>query len=933
MNANVFPEYFNLNLTGNQTNDFRINGGSLSRNMTWGPGQYPMVVIGSFDFSTGAELTLLKGFTLRFAPNAGMSVGGPFSYTAGKLLAIGGAHPDSLITFTALNGQPGGWSGLTFGTYTDTTLLKHCVIEKAVNNLNMSTIGNKVTLDSCIIRLASTRGVWASGTSDFSLLNSQITQNQGNGMECNGAFLISQCSIHNNGGHGIEGGGSFNLINSHINNNAGTGLRIVKASSSTNEASLENLQIENNGTNGVWATDCSPDFVNVNVLNHPEHGFVMNANTWPSYFNLNLTGNNTNDFRVKGGNVERDITWSKGIYPFVVIETFGTQNNARLTIEKGMTIRFAQNSGINIGGSFTYTQGRLQAVGVLHPDSMIRFTSLNGEPGGWDGITFATFARQSELTNCIVEHAVNNLSFNGNSNYVTIDGTIIRGASNRGISSNNSIFALRRSMVVNNLGYGIHLSGSAVPVIGDTMGLGNDIFNNTQYEIYNTSSNPVFARHNFFNSTDSTYLALRIFDKADNNSYGIVHLHPVSATSNFPFGQFISCRVRYHNSDSTVLNNTWVKLRDGVFNVIQSSKTNNEGMATFVMLPNDLYLLQGETTRSWGGGNATDALMIMHHFASLYQLTGIRQYVADVNMSQSINATDALNVLQRFAQIINSFPAGDWAFMTDTNPLSISGAPLNTTLWGLCTGDVNGSYIPGPAKSGNGSVTLTPSGTVAVEGTEVTIPIYLQTPISSVGAISLSIQFPDDAMTIDAVSIPGSSIPAIYSVQNGVLSIAWCSLNPLTLSGNDPLLTIRVTVQDQSVFQHGPWFTLTGNNELADAQAIALANASLTYLQPIKSIGIGEESNNEAPTIMAWPNPAKDQLTLSAALPEGGTLRYSLYTPSGALLVQSEEITCKNGLHHETVDLSKLSTGVYVVRVNTCTPHGTFIRIMKVTVY
>jgi hypothetical protein len=228
---------------------------------------------------------------------------------------------------------------------------------------------------------------------------------------------------------------------------------------------------------------------------------------------------------------------------------------------------------------------------------------------------------------------------------------------------------------------------------------------------------------------------------------------------------------------------------------------------------------------------------------------------------------------------------------------------------------------------------MNPSGTIAAEGSELTIPVYLQVPQSPIGAISLHIQYPDEAMTIDAVTIPGSSMPATYSVQNGVLSIAWCSLNPLTLSANNPLFTIRVTVRNQSVFKQGPWFTLTGNNELADAQAVPLPTASLTYLQPVKAIGLDESLDYGAPTIEAWPNPARDQLTLTAALPEGGSLSYSVYTPAGAVLMQSEVATCARGLHHEMVDLSRLSTGVYIIRVATSTPHGSFIRILKVTVY
>lgn len=931
MNANVSPEYYNFTLTGNLTNDFRILGGSINRDITWEPGMYPFVVTGTFEIRDNSQLSLEKGFTLRFAQNTRINVGISVSGPLGRIYAVGANHPDSVITFTSLNGLPGGWLGITFGSAAGNSLLKHCIIEKAVDNVELNSTGNGVVLDSCVIRNASGKGVDCYQC-NFILNNSEIYSNSGVGFEGGGGFKVDGCKIYQNGSHGFEGSGTFDLLNSSVYNNAGSGIRLAYNTAS-NEPQIENVTVNSNGTNGIWATDCSPDFINVNVTNHTGHGFLMNANTDPEYYNLLLQGNGTNDLRVQGGDVERDITWERGIYPYVVIGTFSTRDNGKLTIEAAMTIRFDQNCGMNIGGGSSLYQGRIQAVGILHPDSMIRFTSLNGEPGGWNGITFGSYARTSELTNCIIENAVNNITFSSSSNYVSLHQCIIRNASNRGIASTNSIFGLKKSAVVNNNGYGIYITGTAVPVIGDTAGIGNDIFNNNLYNIYNQSTNNVFARYNFFNTSDSLTIAQKIYDKSENTSYGTVHFHPYTVTSNFPFGQFISCRARYYNNDSTLMNNVVVSLYNGQSQLIQTSKTNSEGFATFYMLPDDTYLMQGTTTRNWGGGNATDALMILRHFANIIQLTGIRQHVADVNMNQMINATDALGVLQRFTQTISSFPAGDWAFIPATLPLTIAGAPINTTLWSLCFGDVNGSFIPGVAKSGVGEVTLEPSGTMAAAGTEFDIPVYLETPLMPVGAISLNLLYHESAVTIEDIIIPNSPTLPVWSAANGVLNLAWCSMTPLSVSSGNPLFYIRVKVHDISILKTGITFMLTGSNELADALANPLTDPELTYPLVIDLTGIGEGALSDNLRVVANPNPATQFTNLVMAVPASGTIRFEIISTTGAMIYQSEIMNVETGIHSQTLDLSSFRPGVYMVRTTLNTTEGQTDRIFRLSIF
>ncbi|HRY33051.1 MAG TPA: dockerin type I repeat-containing protein, partial [Bacteroidales bacterium] len=94
-----------------------------------------------------------------------------------------------------------------------------------------------------------------------------------------------------------------------------------------------------------------------------------------------------------------------------------------------------------------------------------------------------------------------------------------------------------------------------------------------------------------------------------------------------------------------------------------------------------------------GGINSIDALLILQHFTGLQYLSGLRLLAADVNTSNYVNASDALLVQRHFVELITTFPAGDWIF--DEPAFSIGPEDiLLINLYGLCFGDVNGSFSP-----------------------------------------------------------------------------------------------------------------------------------------------------------------------------------------------------------------------------------------------
>jgi hypothetical protein len=59
----------------------------------------------------------------------------------------------------------------------------------------------------------------------------------------------------------------------------------------------------------------------------------------------------------------------------------------------------------------------------------------------------------------------------------------------------------------------------------------------------------------------------------------------------------------------------------------------------------------------------------------------------------SVNSTDALQIVRRFAGTINSFAKPDWIFMPQIININLT-QNINLVIKGIITGDVNKSYSP-----------------------------------------------------------------------------------------------------------------------------------------------------------------------------------------------------------------------------------------------
>jgi len=179
------------------------------------------------------------------------------------------------------------------------------------------------------------------------------------------------------------------------------------------------------------------------------------------------------------------------------------------------------------------------------------------------------------------------------------------------------------------------------------------------------------------------------------DSVGNVYACPVLTAGSFTAQTCggLGGQVRYLNSGQTPMTNTTLQLWQGQ-QLRYTAAVQSTGEFDIPQTDPGLYTLSIQTSKPWGGVNATDALLVSRHFTNLLVLTGLNYKAADVNGSGLLNSTDALNISRRFAVITSNFSVGDWALAVDTISLGGSGTRDTLSLGVLCYGDVNGSYFP-----------------------------------------------------------------------------------------------------------------------------------------------------------------------------------------------------------------------------------------------
>jgi parallel beta-helix repeat protein len=197
--------------------------------------------------------------------------------------------------------------------------------------------------------------------------------------------------------------------------------------------------------------------------------------------NLTATGNGggvKNAIGVRGGTINADLRWRLSALPWEVTNNIDVSTNITLTIDPGVTVKFA--SGKQLG-----VLGKLTAVGTS--GSPITFTSnaASPTPGSWNTIWFKSGSLStSQISYASVLYAGNYYAgiFVDNSS-PTLDHVTVSNSSAEGIRVTGSTAAptIANCTLSSNAGYGINVTNGGGPTSATVSG--TTFTNNGNYAI------------------------------------------------------------------------------------------------------------------------------------------------------------------------------------------------------------------------------------------------------------------------------------------------------------------------------------------------------------------------------------------------------------------------------------------------------------------
>jgi len=248
--------------------------------------------------------------------------------------------------------------------------------------------------------------------------------------------------------------------------------------------------------------------------------------------------------------------------------------------------------------------------------------------------------------------------------------------------------------------------------------------------------------------------------------------------------------VRYDNTAQTPMTNTVVRLLQNQ-QIIETQTTNANGAFTFSQVANGSYTLGFTTSKPWGGITATDALLTARHASLVSLLSGIRLKAADVNNSNSVNTTDALQISRRQTSVIASFTAGDWAF--EQLNINVLNDTQQVVVKALCVGDVNGSNTP------NVNLRTAPlleknEHAFVSKSTDGFILYPITTSLSAeVGSVSFEAELPRDWKVVN-VEWPnaGHTGTGVFHQTDNIIRISWYDPMGVKLGQGAALITLKV---------------------------------------------------------------------------------------------------------------------------------------------
>jgi uncharacterized protein (UPF0333 family) len=394
--------------------------------------------------------------------------------------------------------------------------------------------------------------------------------------------------------------------------------------------------------------------------------------------------------------------------------------------------------------------------------------------------------------------------------------------------------------------------------------------------------------------------------------------------------------VSYKNGlPNTPLNGVTIKLRDLTSGLIIGTTvsgpnmnpplyTGDPGYYAFTNVPAGNYRLESSYNGTWGGNNATDALLVQLQAGlefgppSNWILQGLYHTVGDVNASGFVTALDALYIKLRTVGSINSYPAGDWKF---EEPAGFT-LPAVVDFAGLCVGDVNGSFIPTGFKEVS-FLSVVDNETQIVPVDQTFAYEIRSNMVANLGAMTLFMGYDTDRFEV--IDVTASSNDEMkYVIEDGNVAIAWADTKPMSVRNDDQLFTLTVKSK-APITEATQIFNVKTGSEFASPTGSRYDNFDLKMSKVITSGGSNEFS------IFNYPNPFANNTKIVYTLPEAGKVTLVITDMFGKTIRTLVDESQAAGTYSIPVNATEINmtSGVYLYRIEAVGATDTYVKVNK----
>jgi hypothetical protein len=234
---------------------------------------------------------------------------------------------------------------------------------------------------------------------------------------------------------------------------------------------------------------------------------------------------------------------------------------------------------------------------------------------------------------------------------------------------------------------------------------------------------------------------------------------------------------------------------------------------------------------------------------------------------------------------------------------------------------VNASYIPTGLKESS-FLSVIDDGIMTVPVNKDFSYSIRSNSTSDLGAMTLFMGYNPDRYEVEDVTTTLEGMK--YVIRDGQLRLAWSNTSPLTVKGNDPILTLRMKAKE-AVTIPAQIFDVKPGSEFADASAIRYDNFEL------KMSSVVTPDNSMGFSIFNFPNPFQNTTDIVYTLPEQGNVKLVLTNLFGEelrTLVDADQSAGSFTIRVNPLD-NNLMPGVYFYKIKVDGVTTTYVKTSK----